>query len=266
MMMRKYKASANMHYHQSQITFHLSNPDLYSIGDVSTDWDDKKTVIDFISQGGHFPQLAIFHASNRLKDDFDIVAKAVKKDPWALVYASDRLKGHKELVELAIEKEPLTLQIVDAAWQDNPELVHRAINLSSGWAFQYASPRLRDDDDIVDVATEKQTSNLQWAAERFRKDFNYVLYLALENSQVFEHAHEDLKSDKESVLTILGVCCKSDWEMEGVVEHTSQEIQELCKGQNPIKALETAIAYEKLQFTLTQKAPEPKELKRGLKI
>lgn len=270
--MRRYKGKESLAYHAKRVGF-LFNPETlkgmsngFSIKNVN--WKDKGEVLNFMKKEDSplSSQFAMFNASDDLKNDFEVVSAAIKLEPLSISYASDRLKAHKEIVEQAVLSEPITLEYVDAAWRDDKELVMQAVILSRGSAFKYASPRLRDDDDIVEVATEKDSHALKWASDRLKKNVNLLLYLAIDNKAVIEHAHDDLKGDKEFVLTIMHACCNHDWERELVSEKASKEIQKLCKGQNPIKALEAAIAYEKLQFTLTQKAPEPKELKRGLKI
>lgn len=265
MMMRRYKAMESMQYHEAQINYRLGSLQSIPIGDESTNWDDKKTVLDFIKQGGHFPQLAIFNASDRLKDDFEVVSKAVKKDAWSIAFASERLKANKEIVELAVHKEPSTLQFVDHNWSDDKELVMAAVK-KNGIALKWASSRLQDDDDIVGKATDTAPESIAWASDRFRKDFSYIFYLALSNPAIIEHAHDELRGNKESILTIMRVCCKEEWEQELVGKFSSIEIKELCKGQNPIKALESAIAHETLEATLAKKQEPRQGLKRGLKI
>ena len=48
-------------------------------------------------------------ASERLKDDKEIVLEAVSKDGWGLKYVSDRLKDDKEVVLEAIKNNGLAL-------------------------------------------------------------------------------------------------------------------------------------------------------------
>lgn len=55
-----------------------------------------------------------------------------------------------------------------------------------------------------------------------------------------------------------------------IFEKAANELLELFPGLHPIEALERLVeienAHEKLQGTLAQNAPAPKEQKRGLKI
>jgi len=48
--------------------------------------------------------LALEYASEKLKDDKEIVLEAVKQDGLALEYASEKLKDDKEIVLEAIKK------------------------------------------------------------------------------------------------------------------------------------------------------------------
>ena len=68
----------------------------------------------------------LLYASERLKDDYDLVYKAVKVDALNLQYASDRLK-------------------------DNRDIVLRAIKTYSG-VLEDASTRLQKDEELIRIA------------------------------------------------------------------------------------------------------------------
>jgi hypothetical protein len=62
-------------------------------------------------------------ASEKLKDDKQLVLTIVKKNGFVLAYSSERLKDDKEVVMAAVQ--------------------------TDGWSLQYASDRLKDDYDVV---------------------------------------------------------------------------------------------------------------------
>ena len=77
-------------------------------------------------------------ASDRLKDDKDVLLKSVSQAGWTFCYASDRLKNDKDVL-LAASK-------VD------------------GQALYFASKALRDDKDVVLTAVTKKPIILKYAS------------------------------------------------------------------------------------------------------
>ena len=65
-------------------------------------------------------------ASNRLKDDYDVVYKAVKVDALNLQYASDRLKDNRDIVLRAIKTYGGVLEDASARMQKDKELIRIA--------------------------------------------------------------------------------------------------------------------------------------------
>ena len=78
--------------------------------------------------------IALRYASDRLKDNGDIIKLVVEKNGIALQYASDRLKDNDNIVKLAVEK--------------------------NGIALQYASDRLKDNDDILRIAVKNADTGI----------------------------------------------------------------------------------------------------------
>lgn len=108
--------------------------------------------------------------------------------------------------------------------------------------------------------------NLEWY-----KDREVAIEAVGSNISAFAYCPAEWKEDKIFVLE----CAKKisdgltqdrfnhSFSKEILIDHCSQDIQELCKDKDPIQALEAAIRMEKLQVELKPKAPSPK---RGLKI
>ena len=80
--------------------------------------DDKQMVMNAVKDNGQL----LMHASDRLKDDKDVVMTAVKWK-WRgsctpLRYASKRLRADREIADVAIKYEPLSYQDMDSSIRD----------------------------------------------------------------------------------------------------------------------------------------------------
>jgi hypothetical protein len=62
-------------------------------------WDDKQQVLDVVKT-----RWALHHASERLRDDPEVVLAAVRQDGLALRFASERLRDDTEVVLAAMKK------------------------------------------------------------------------------------------------------------------------------------------------------------------
>ncbi|MEL4177760.1 DUF4116 domain-containing protein [Roseateles sp. PN1] len=137
----------------------------------------------------------------------------------------------------------------------------------------HASAELRDDKQFMTEIFESHSNCghlLQYASDRLRDDKEFVSKVLEGGGFAFEHASLRLRADKEIGLQAV----KHGW-WDAVRDFGSQEIKGIVSWKSTdeaINALEDAIltekrieAHEKLQSTLSQKGPAPKQ-KLGMKL
>ena len=158
-------------------------------------WDDR----DFILSLLNTPRCPITildclkFASKRLRDDKEVVLKAVNNYPSNIRFASERLRADKEIVLIAIDD--LTgdgfygcnIEFASMELRDDKEIVMIAIeNDQSCSAFSFASKRLRADKEVFLAAI-----NAYWYPWSSRQQ------------SILLHASSELRADKESVLAAM---------------------------------------------------------------
>lgn len=72
--------------------------------------DDKDFVLKLIGKAGRTSPDILFIASDRLKDDEDVVVAAIKQYPWAIAFSSERLKNKPSVVLLAARSDSAILE------------------------------------------------------------------------------------------------------------------------------------------------------------
>jgi hypothetical protein len=155
------------------------------------------------------------NASDRLKDDEDIVKKAVLNDSGAFEYASDRLKDDKDFVKWVITASGSIKNILNFASErvrnelkDDKNALMAA--LKSNWypsktVLQYASDRLRDDKDFVLEQVGSNGDVLEYASNRLKDDEEVVLAAILSDLSALKYASDRLKDDKEFFLSLVKI-------------------------------------------------------------
>src|SRR5436189_35559 len=74
------------------------------------------------------PGFSLLYASERLKDNDEMVLAAISIDKWALKYTSERLKDKDEIVLASVEKNGSTLEYASERLRDNQEIVLTAVS------------------------------------------------------------------------------------------------------------------------------------------
>ena len=86
------------------------------------DWSNKQEVLEQVKKQGFF----LKNASDKLKDDYDVVLAAVKEDGKSLQFASDRLKNDFNIVLAAVKEDGLSIQYAPDL-SNNQDIVIEAI-------------------------------------------------------------------------------------------------------------------------------------------
>lgn len=119
----------------------------------------------------------------------------------------------------------------------------------------FASKQLdnfRHDREFVMEIVKVNGKYLADAGGDLMKDKALVMEAVKSNGAALIYAHVDLRDDNEIVLTALK-------QNERVLDFASPRIRDMCYGLNPIKALESTIAHEKMQSILAHRIEVPKQ-------
>jgi hypothetical protein len=122
--------------------------------------NDSEVVEAAVSNSGKSLQ----HASMRLRDDHNLVAMAIGKDALALEFASQRLRDDQDLVLMAIRKDWSTLRFASSNLQRNKDVVKTAIAINGdAWGFAKYT-----DKDLALFAVKKDPFVVRFSSPYFR--------------------------------------------------------------------------------------------------
>ena len=150
------------------------------------------------------------HASDRLLDDKDFVKFLLQNGSVCISYLVDytliskRLLDDEEIVKLIIKDNVKGFQYASDRLKDNEELVSSAIidgsdNFSEE-AFEFASDRLKDDKEfILKFNREHNIQLLIFASDRLKDDKEVVIELSKKDPLQLHFASDRLQKDKDFI-------------------------------------------------------------------
>ena len=109
-------------------------------------WDDENFVKQAVCYRAGRP-CNFQYASRRLKENFNVVIEAVRKDYQALQFASHTLRSNREIVMEAVKINGYALQYANWHLRNSRNFVIEAVKIDCD-ALRYASDRLKDDIDM----------------------------------------------------------------------------------------------------------------------
>lgn len=173
----------------------------YAHSDLS---NDIELVNEAVCQNGY----ALKYASDELKNNKDIVRIAIRKNGAALAYASAELKSNRDLVLEAVKGDRRAFVFADV-YHDDTEILMEAfrkhpislddiINIRNGVPFEYASPRLKADRNVVLELVKYCGMILGYT--NFTADAEIVLAAVKQNGMALQHTTSNvLRQDREIV-------------------------------------------------------------------
>lgn len=123
---------------------------------------------------------AFYHASDRLKNNFNFVKTVSVDKPWIIQYASYRLKDSDLLMSHILKKSGTCLRFASKRIINNELLVLLAMR-NNYHSLKYASESLKDNDKFVLNAITIHGNALQYASDRIQNNEKYAL-LSLKHS------------------------------------------------------------------------------------
>ncbi|HRW58162.1 MAG TPA: DUF4116 domain-containing protein [Chlamydiales bacterium] len=127
-----------------------------------------------------YPQKFFSHANKSFSDDKDLMKigmRSMRKGWRCFIYASERLKDDDELVSIAIRQDGSALKYASERLRDDEETVLAAVKQDPE-ALKYASERLKEDKDVSLAAIELNRYALRFVKNKeaiiatIKKDYN----------------------------------------------------------------------------------------------
>lgn len=147
-----------------------------NIGDKKQDtsninWDDALSVKSVLSMSGS--NFNFSYASERLKDDEDMVLFAVCNNWRSLEYASHRLRANRIIIKAAMVGSVFAIKFAN----ENPALKELFLDavMRNGETLAHANESLKDDERLVIEAIRRSAKPLLHASPRLRSDPKFIL-------------------------------------------------------------------------------------------
>lgn len=87
-------------------------------------------------------------------------------------------------------------------FDNNLSMMARLVRIN-GLLLNYASPNLKENDEIIEIALKQNPEAVEFAANKYKENKEFIKNLLQTNQTLFRHASEILKNDKEYVLELL---------------------------------------------------------------
>lgn len=183
------------------------------------------------------------------RDDKEIVLNALRfidsEDSCCLSHVSKRLREDEEVVFKAVTVDPQGIRLATYRWRDNRDMVAKAIS-HFWWSIFWASDRLKCDKELVLMAFKgaiKDTTNQSYISKyhshmyrwpenlkqmvdvSLLSDPEVVKNMSIINYRCFDYASYILKNDPKLILSIMKAH-KDGHERNGVIDYSSEAIQQ----------------------------------------
>lgn len=145
------------------------------------------------------------YASDRLKDDEDVVWASVSQNTCYLEEASKRILDDRDFMRKLCNKEPYAYKYLSERIRDDEAYVRQFVARNQE-DVSYASKRLINDKEFVSWAID-QNLGLFYFGEEIRKDRDIVLKAVARDGEDLEYVSEDFRNDAQIVYTALHGSC-----------------------------------------------------------
>ena len=173
--------------------------DIYRIDDVRlvniVELNDIPVIINAIKKYG----FELEYASEKFRDNKEVVLAAVLTNGHSLRFASENLRDNKEVVLAAVLTHGSSLRFASDELRDNKEVVLAAV-LTHGSSLRFASDELRDNKEVVLAAVSTDGSSLRHASDELRNNKEVVLAAVSTDGSSLRHASDELRDNKVVVI------------------------------------------------------------------
>lgn len=152
--------------------------------------DDKAYIIKKVGVQGDL----LYYASERLKNDAEVVRVAITNDYLAMAHCSDELRNSKEFMMRAVRINGNTLRYASYAIQDDDEVVFGAV-INKCDIFYDIGERFKDDKEMVAQVLIDNPSLITGASKRLQSN-PYLLVLCIEG--LYKMGYSKVKSSQQA--------------------------------------------------------------------
>lgn len=139
-------------------------------------------------------------------------------------------------------------------FRSNKRVVKKAIAVDSR-AFGWSSLQMRDDKELAMLALKEDGGPFTYASDRLKDDKEVALQAVRMDRENIYEVSDRLKSDMDVVYEMVKKSVQSIGRVQFRIANLFEpDISKLCLSDDPIKSVESVIAYEKMQATLAQKS------------
>lgn len=145
-------------------------------------------------------------ADKKIKANSDLMLKFLK--PYQSIHAllevvDKNLKNDKAFVIDAIKASPRNFQYASDKLRDNQDVVNCLLDIKdSAYQIQYASDRFKSDSEIAKVVLSKSGSCLEYFNDKIKKDKELAKIAVDQDSSALQFASKELLNDKEFLLSL----------------------------------------------------------------
>ena len=131
----------------------LKDKDMYlrtAVKNLIEEYSNKEKVLNKVQEYG----MQLEYASDELKNDRDVVEKAITSCGAAIKFASNELKNDKDLAIKAVQQYGLALEYLPNELKNDKEVVLEAVS-KHGAAIKFASNELKSDKEVIEKSVEQ---------------------------------------------------------------------------------------------------------------
>lgn len=167
----------------------------------------------------------------RLKNNKTVVLSSIDRNPRTFKYAGEKAKNELDVASFAVERYPQNVKEVGnklRASKDYRDLVKLALSKNGKLLKDF--PEYQNDEEMVDIAVTNNSSALEFANERFKKNPSFIYKHASERSFTLLNADKSLIKNRNFI--------------KKVVSENPVTLNILPMYQNDIEIVEIAILSE----------------------
>lgn len=122
------------------------------------------------------------------------------KNHWIKIidFCSEEIKNDRDTVLAIVKSYGDNLELLKPEFKDDKEIVSEAVKSSE--ALKYASDRLKNDEDIVNLSIENSTETIEFASDRFKNNKEFCLSLLRKRHYLLDKVGFDLRNNPEFLL------------------------------------------------------------------
>ena len=174
----------------------------------------------------------LLYASDRLRNDKEIVLLAISKNSASFEFASDRLKDDEDVVRKALDSfgdGDLLEKASDRLKYRKDIILHAAENgIPKEMLVRMTSPKFYEDIDFVKRVLELQFEILDLVSPKLFKNIEFVCYILKKFG--FRHIEHSLPSDRNELIEFMTSVFRHDWTNIKKLPESLRDSVEIVKG------------------------------------